>query len=84
MLRFVVQKYVNIVHSAAEACDKKEAIVIATEWKEFLEIDWQHVYDNMSKPAFVFDGRLLIDAEKLRKIGFRVSRCSHLETCRYC
>ena len=47
--------------------------MIATEWKEFLEIDWQHVYDNMSKPAFVFDGRLLIDAEKLRKIGFTVS-----------
>ena len=26
----------------------------------------------MKKPAFVFDGRLILDAEKLREIGFRV------------
>lgn len=26
----------------------------------------------MSKPAFVFDGRLIVDAEKLREIGFKV------------
>ena len=51
--------------------------MIATEWKEFKEIDWQQVYDSMAKPAFVFDGRLLIDAEELRKIGFHVS-ISHL------
>jgi hypothetical protein len=27
----------------------------------------------MNKPAFIFDGRLLVDAEKLTKIGFKVS-----------
>lgn len=63
----------NIVHSALEACKQKEAVVIATEWKEFKEIDWQAVYQNMSKPAFVFDGRMLVDADELRKIGFTVS-----------
>ncbi|KAI0080464.1 UDP-glucose dehydrogenase [Panus rudis PR-1116 ss-1] len=68
-----IKKQVNIVHSALEACKQKEAIVIATEWKEFREIDWQTVYDNMSKPAFVFDGRLLLDADQLRKIGFKVT-----------
>ncbi|KAJ3520763.1 hypothetical protein NM688_g9117 [Phlebia brevispora] len=67
-----LQKYVTIVHDPIEACKDKEAVVIATEWKEFLEIDWQTVYNHMSKPAFVFDGRLLVDAEKLRKIGFKV------------
>ena len=46
--------------------------MIATEWKEFLEIDWEEVYKGMNKPAFVFDGRLLVDAEKLTKIGFKV------------
>ena len=60
------------MHSALEACKSKEAIVIATEWKEFREIDWQTVYDDMTKPAFVFDGRLLVDADKLRQIGFKV------------
>ena len=60
--------------------------MIATEWKEFKEIDWQTVYDNMTKPAFVFDGRLILDAEKLRKIGFRVSifrLCIHLFSAIY-
>ena len=70
--RSPVQKYVNIVHNSIEACKDKEAVVVATEWKEFLEIDWQEVYNHMSKPAFVFDGRLLVDAEKLKKIGFKV------------
>lgn len=46
--------------------------MIATEWKEFLDIDWETVYAGMNKPAFVFDGRLLIDHEKLTKIGFKV------------
>lgn len=74
----VVKKQVTIVHSALEACKSQEAIVIATEWKEFREIDWNTVYDNMTKPAFVFDGRLLVDADKLRQIGFKVcSLVSH-------
>jgi hypothetical protein len=67
-----VKKQVTICHSAIEACKNAEAVVIATEWKEFLEIDWEEVYKGMNKPAFVFDGRLLVDAEKLTKIGFKV------------
>ncbi|OBZ66912.1 UDP-glucose 6-dehydrogenase 1 [Grifola frondosa] len=67
-----IKKSVTIVHSALEACKQKEAIVIATEWKEFQSIDWELVYGQMAKPAFVFDGRMILDAEKLRKIGFTV------------
>ncbi len=68
-----IKKHVTISHSALDACKQKEAIVIATEWKEFKEIDWQTVYDQMSKPAFVFDGRMILDVEKLKTIGFTVS-----------
>ena len=68
-----VKKQVTVSKTALEACYKAEAIVIATEWKEFKEIDWRTVYSNMNKPAFLFDGRLLLDAEKLREIGFKVS-----------
>ena len=71
-LFYLVQKQVTICSSALHACKNAEAVVIATEWKEFKEIDWEKVYEGMNKPAFVFDGRLLVDAEKLRKIGFRV------------
>lgn len=62
----------TICASAIEACKNAEAVVIATEWKEFRDINWEEVYANMNKPAFVFDGRLLVDADKLRKIGFKV------------
>jgi len=68
-----LKKQVTICASAAEACKDAEAVVIATEWKEFRQIRWEDVYANMKKPAFVFDGRLLVDAEKLRKIGFKVT-----------
>lgn len=67
-----IKKQVQICPSAIDACHEAEAVVIATEWKEFRKLDWQAVYDNMSKPAFVFDGRLLVDADKLTKIGFKV------------
>jgi UDPglucose 6-dehydrogenase len=69
---YTVKKAVKICSSALEACKNAEAVVIATEWKEFLDIDWHTVYAGMNKPAFVFDGRLLVDAAKLREIGFRV------------
>ncbi|CDO71509.1 hypothetical protein BN946_scf184910.g8 [Trametes cinnabarina] len=67
-----IKKQVTIAPSALDACKQKEAVVIATEWKEFKEINWETVYAQMTKPAFVFDGRLILDAEKLRKIGFTV------------
>ena len=62
----------TISTSALEACKQKEAIVIATEWREFREIDWESVYAHMKKPAFVFDGRIIVDADHLREIGFKV------------
>ena len=67
-----IKKHVNIARSALEACKQKEGIVIATEWKEFKEINWRAVYDQMSKPAFVFDGRMILDVEELQQIGFTV------------
>ncbi|KAJ7641326.1 UDP-glucose/GDP-mannose dehydrogenase [Roridomyces roridus] len=68
-----IKKQVKICGSALEACRDAEAVVIATEWKEFKEIDWKEVYQHMKKPAFVFDGRLLVDAAALTAIGFKVT-----------
>jgi UDPglucose 6-dehydrogenase len=79
-LTTIVKKQVKIFDSALEACQGAEAVVIATEWKEFKIIDWQSVYDGMSKPAFLFDGRLLLDIDAMRKIGFKVGALS-LSSC---
>jgi len=48
------------------------AVAVCTEWKLYAELDWKRIYDSMEKPAFVFDGRNILDAESLRAIGFEV------------
>ncbi len=53
-----------------EACQNAHAIAVLTEWDEFKIYDWQKIYDGMLKPAFVFDGRNLLNKAALEKIGF--------------
>ncbi|TDE04746.1 UDP-glucose 6-dehydrogenase [Flavobacterium sandaracinum] len=53
-----------------EACQNAHAIAVLTEWDEFITYDWQKIYDSMQKPAFVFDGRNLLNAADLEAIGF--------------
>lgn len=48
------------------------AICIMTEWDEFKEFDYKRIYDDMHKPAFLFDGRNLLNTAEMRKIGFIV------------
>jgi UDPglucose 6-dehydrogenase len=53
-----------------EACRNAHAIAILTEWDEFIDYDWQKIYDGMQKPAFLFDGRNILNKEELEAIGF--------------
>ncbi|MCD8740554.1 UDP-glucose 6-dehydrogenase [Mucilaginibacter roseus] len=55
-----------------EACKDAHAIAILTEWDEFKTYDWQRIFDNMKKPAFLFDGRSIVDSAALTDIGFKV------------
>lgn len=55
-----------------EACKDAHAIAVLTEWDEFKSYDWQRIYDNMKKPAFIFDGRNILNQQKLKEIGFVV------------
>jgi len=61
---------VTVYKDAYEACKDSHAIAVLTEWDEFKSYDWKRIYDSMKKPAFVFDGRNLLDAAALEKIGF--------------
>jgi UDPglucose 6-dehydrogenase len=67
-----VSKLVTVTSDPYEACSGAHAVVVCTEWDEFLELDYQRVYDSMQKPAFVFDGRKYLPHEKLMEIGFQV------------
>ncbi|AWI24468.1 UDP-glucose 6-dehydrogenase [Flavobacterium pallidum] len=66
------KKGINVMDDPYEVCKGAHAVAILTEWDEFREYDWQKIYDNMQKPAFVFDGRNILDTPKLTAIGFIV------------
>ena len=48
------------------------AIAIMTEWKLYAELDYERIFASMSQPAFIFDGRNILDHRKLFKMGFNV------------
>ena len=56
-----------------KAAEGAHAVVVCTEWKCFAELDWKRIYKGMAKPAFVYDGRNILDAAALREIGFDVA-----------
>lgn len=47
-------------------------LAIMTEWKQFKTLDYQAIYDSMVKPAFIFDGRNLVNHTELFNLGFNV------------
>lgn len=55
-----------------QALADSHAIAVLTEWEEFKDFNWPLIYQNMKKPAFIFDGRNLLDSQALQEIGFTV------------
>ncbi len=55
-----------------EAARDADAIILLTEWEQFKGLDYEKLYKSMRKPAFLFDGRNMLDHAKLRRIGFEV------------
>ncbi|MBF4464330.1 UDP-glucose 6-dehydrogenase [Flavobacterium sp. LC2016-12] len=65
-------KQIFVYKTAMDALDQAHAVAVLTEWDEFKMYDWATIYSRMYKPAFVFDGRNILDAEKLKAIGFQI------------
>ena len=61
---------ITVFEDPFETCKGAHAIAILTEWDEFKTYDWQKIHDSMQKPAFIFDGRNVLDGKKLTDIGF--------------
>lgn len=68
----VNQKNFICCNDPYEACEGSSAIVTCTEWDEFRDYDYQAIYSMMAKPAYIFDGRLVLDTLKLPTYGFQV------------
>ena len=61
---------VSVVNTPETACAEAHAVAVMTEWDAFKTLDWEAIYEGMLKPAFLFDGRRLLDKEALTAIGF--------------
>lgn len=63
-----------------EAARDAHAICVLTEWDQFKSYDYQAIYDSMVKPAFIFDGRNILDHTKLRWVGgWQCMKCRQTE-----
>ena len=60
---------VKLAPSPIEAVDGAEVLILATEWKEFLNQDFAAVKERMHTPL-LFDGRNLFKPETMRELGF--------------
>jgi UDPglucose 6-dehydrogenase len=56
-------------YKASNNCD---AIAVTTEWDDYRNLDYEKIFQSMRKPAFIFDGRNILDHKNLHNIGFNV------------
>jgi UDPglucose 6-dehydrogenase len=62
-------KGLTLASSALEAAENAEALILATEWREFQAIDFERVRKIMHTPI-VFDGRNLFEPRTMKQLGF--------------
>ncbi|MFQ5448997.1 MAG: nucleotide sugar dehydrogenase [Nitrospinaceae bacterium] len=67
-----VEGAVEFVDDPYQAAKGAHAIALLTEWRQYKTMDYKKIYQTMEKPAFIFDGRNLLDHKKLFEIGFNV------------
>jgi UDPglucose 6-dehydrogenase len=60
---------IDYVASAYEVAQDSEALLIATEWKEFRDLDWNRIRESMGRPLII-DGRNLLSPKEMRALGF--------------
>jgi len=66
------EKELDFIEDPYQAVEGVHGIALITEWSLYKELDYQKIFDKMEKPAFIFDGRNLLDHQALYEIGFNV------------
>ena len=67
-----LEKHIRFEPDPYKAARGVHAIAVLTEWDLYRELDYGRIIKNMHRPAFIFDGRNILDHGKLYKIGFNV------------
>jgi UDPglucose 6-dehydrogenase len=65
------ERYLKVLSDPYQAAEEAHAVAIMTEWDQFKTLNYEKIYAQMLKPAFVFDGRRIIDKAALDRIGFK-------------
>ncbi|CDS94026.1 UDP-glucose 6-dehydrogenase [Sphingobacterium sp. PM2-P1-29] len=65
------RRLLTVVNEPHQALKGAHAVAILTEWDEFKRYDWAQIKEGMKKPAFVFDGRKILDRKQLEGFGFQ-------------
>ena len=65
-------KHVIFEPDPYEAARGAHAVALVTEWAQFAALDYARIYRDMVKPAFIFDGRGILDHQALFELGFHV------------
>ena len=65
------RRLLTVSNDPIEACTAAHAIAILTEWDVFKDYDWPQIYKQMLKPAFLFDGRRLLEKKQMESLGFK-------------
>src|SRR6201996_4244330 len=61
----------NYAVSVEEACDRADAVLVLTEWKEFVDLDPDQLADRV-RSRVVVDGRNCLDLPRWQQAGWRV------------
>ncbi|WP_417873700.1 nucleotide sugar dehydrogenase [Xanthomarina gelatinilytica] len=67
------RRLLKVVDDPYQACLEAHALAILTEWDEFRDYEWNKIYKTVVKPAFIFDGRKILEGEKMNSLGFLYS-----------
>ena len=59
----------NYFESPYEACNNVNAIIVGTEWKEFLSLDFAKIKKSINEPI-IFDLRNIYNQIEIEKLGF--------------
>ena len=70
--RKLIESNVIVANDAYTAASEAHAIAVLTEWDEFKTLDASRIFEGMRQPAFIFDGRNILDRAKLVRLGFEV------------
>jgi UDPglucose 6-dehydrogenase len=69
--KMILPSNVEFADSAFNALSGSCAVIIVTEWEEFIKLDWQSVKIIMKEPYVIVDGRNCLSPYSMKKYGFK-------------